>query len=67
MATRSESFKIVFPAIAELPRKSWELVDPSVVDPKGVGVRLYQGEYLTPFTTAGKMERQTAGADRPLA
>lgn len=67
MAIRSESFKLVFPAIADLPRKSWELDDPTIVDPKGTSVHLYQGEYLSPFLVAGKAKRNTTTGSVPRA
>lgn len=60
MALPTESFKLITPSHVLLHFRDWELALPNLVDP-AVADSLVYGEYLTPFVSAGKLARETAG------
>lgn len=66
MSVPKETFRVFFPDIALLPRKPYSLHDEAILVPTAVNV-LLQGEFLSPFINSGRMTRNPAGPNNPMA
>ncbi len=66
MSLPKELFRVFFPDIATLPRKDYPVNDEAILKPGAANI-LYQGEFLSPYINQGKMTRNPAGPNNPMA